>query len=909
MPSLDEGKQRLGIILNPMNKIKKIAQFLFVALVILVGTHQAAAQGTAFTYQGRLNAGASPADGVFDFRFKLYFDAAGDNQAGSTVLTNGLPVTNGLFTATVDFGEGIFNGSNFWLEVDVRTNGAATYNDLMPLQALTPVPYAIFASAASNLSGTLAASQLSGSIPLAQLPAGVVTNNESNVTLSGTLSGNGTGLTNVNAATLHGIGAASFWQLTGNSGTTPGVNYLGTADNQPLELHVNAQRALRLEVGGVSALAAFYGYPNPTGAPNMIGGSPVNSVAAGVVGAVIGGGGATNYFGAGFTNSIGTYSDFSTIGGGVGNTVQYYSVYSVIGGGYDNIVGSNSPNSMIGGGSDNIIETNADNCTIGGGADNTILSNAYASTIGGGFENTAAGVDATVSGGYQNFADANLAAVGGGQNNTNGSQGGTIGGGEENKILTGFQGVIGGGYNNFVSADYATIGGGNGNVNTGVGSFIGGGGFDGSMNAPNVISNNASTIGGGLGNSIVSGGAYSFIGGGQNNTNGSQGGTIAGGQDNYIQTGFQGAIGGGYDNYVSADYATVAGGFQNANSAAGSFIGGGEQNTNYSSDSFIGGGNNNTIWANSYQSTIGGGFENTIQTNAADSTIGGGDNNTIETNSFESAIGGGDYNTIGANSYQSTISGGGYNTIGANCIRATIAGGNINSATGAYSAVAGGLGNSATGVYAAVPGGQDNQAKGVCSIACGNGAIAQAANTFVWADGQANSFPSGGIANTFNVRATGGVWLWSAANASGGGTAGVELKPGETSWSVLSDRNAKKNFKAVNTEAVLQKLAAIPIQQWNYKWEKDDDFPNIGPMAQDFKHAFFPGRDDKSINTLEFDGVELAAIQGLNQKVDEKEARIQDQATEIKNLKQQNDSLAARLNELEATVKELTQKK
>jgi len=34
-------------------------------------------------------------------------------------------------------------------------------------------------------------------------------------------------------------------------------------------------------------------------------------------------------------------------------------------------------------------------------------------------------------------------------------------------------------------------------------------------------------------------------------------------------------------------------------------------------------------------------------------------------------------------------------------------------------------------------------------------------------------------------------------------------------------------------------------------------------MAQDFKAAFYPGRDHKSISTLEFDGVELAAIQAF----------------------------------------------
>jgi hypothetical protein len=45
-------------------------------------------------------------------------------------------------------------------------------------------------------------------------------------------------------------------------------------------------------------------------------------------------------------------------------------------------------------------------------------------------------------------------------------------------------------------------------------------------------------------------------------------------------------------------------------------------------------------------------------------------------------------------------------------------------------------------------------------------------------------------------------------------------------------------------------------------------------MSQDFKHAFFPGRDDLSISTLEFDGVELAAIQSLNARLKEKDAQI-----------------------------------
>ena len=85
------------------------------------------AQGTAFTYQGRLDVSGSVAGGLYDFRFKLYLDPLGNTQVGSTYLTNAIGVTNGLFTTTIDFGPGIFTGSNYWLEVDVRTNGVGSY--------------------------------------------------------------------------------------------------------------------------------------------------------------------------------------------------------------------------------------------------------------------------------------------------------------------------------------------------------------------------------------------------------------------------------------------------------------------------------------------------------------------------------------------------------------------------------------------------------------------------------------------------------------------------------------------------------------------------------------------------------------------------------------------------------------
>jgi hypothetical protein len=92
----------------------------------------------------------------------------------------------------------------------------------------------------------------------------------------------------------------------------------------------------------------------------------------------------------------------------------------------------------------------------------------------------------------------------------------------------------------------------------------------------------------------------------------------------------------------------------------------------------------------------------------------------------------------------------------------------------------------------------------------------------------------------------------------------------------------------------------MPITRWHYT--NDVATPHLGPMAQDFYAAFSVGMDDRHIATVDEEGVALAAIQGLNQKLEGKDAEIQ-------TLKQQNDLLAERLNELEAVVKQLAARK
>ncbi len=98
-----------------------------------------------------------------------------------------------------------------------------------------------------------------------------------------------------------------------------------------------------------------------------------------------------------------------------------------------------------------------------------------------------------------------------------------------------------------------------------------------------------------------------------------------------------------------------------------------------------------------------------------------------------------------------------------------------------------------------------------------------------------------------------------------------------------SDRAAKTNFRAIDPAKVLHLVSKLPISRWNYK-DDATTVQHIGPMAQDFGAAFgLNGGDNKSINSVDAQGVALAAVQGLNQK-----------------LNAENAALRARLNALEA---------
>ena len=200
------------------------------------------AQGTAFTYQGRLNAGVNPANGSYDLQFTPFGVASGGSAVATPLTKSPVEVTNGLFTATLDFGPGVFNGSARWLEIGVRTNGGAVFTPLVPRQPVTPTPYAVYAPTADAAATAVTAQGVSANaVTSAGIASGQVVKSLNGLRDAVTLTAgpNVSLATNANTLTISaaGGGASGGWTTTGNAGTTPSVNFLGTTDGQPLVIN------------------------------------------------------------------------------------------------------------------------------------------------------------------------------------------------------------------------------------------------------------------------------------------------------------------------------------------------------------------------------------------------------------------------------------------------------------------------------------------------------------------------------------------------------------------------------------------------------------------------------------------------------------------------------------------------
>lgn len=201
------------------------------------------AQGTAFTYHGRLNANGAPVTGAYDMRFAVYDADVGGLLVSGPIPLNAVGVTNGLFMARVDFGAGVFTGPARWLEVSVSPAGAANFQTLNPRQELTSSPYAIRAQSAGTAAS---ANDVANGAVVKSL-----NNLRDDVTLAAganvTLTPNGNTLTIASGSSLWSVNGSSAYYNTGNVG-------IGTSAPEGL---------LDVAGGGASDTSALYVRADP----------------------------------------------------------------------------------------------------------------------------------------------------------------------------------------------------------------------------------------------------------------------------------------------------------------------------------------------------------------------------------------------------------------------------------------------------------------------------------------------------------------------------------------------------------------------------------------------------------------------------------------------------------------------
>jgi hypothetical protein len=920
----------------------------------------ASAQGTAFTYQGQLDAAGTPANGSYDLTFTLFSAGSGGSAVAGPLTNSATAVSNGLFTVTLDFGSGVFDGTARWLEIAVRTNGASGFVTLAPRQPLTPAPYAILAGSATTAAG---------------VPASGVGTGTANISITGN-AGTAT------SAAYAGSAAMAYTAVTATTATTA-TNLIGNvADSQ---LSANIPR-----LNGTNSFTGTNTFPGVTVATN------VNNV---IAGAFIGNGsGLTNLNTAQFANSVltngetgitlgGTFSGNATtattannfsgsLSGDVTGT-QSATVVSTVGGqSAANIAsgasvanaatsaatantivkrdasGSFTNTSITLNGNLNLPATTAgagiiysggnpfihaygiNNFFAGGSAGNLTMSGDQNTGIGelalhnntSGYFNTANGAYALYNNtnGFSNTADGYNALYA----NTNGGYNTAIGGqalfynttGSDNTAL-GFDALaINTSGNNNIALGYlagANLATGSSNIDIG---------NQGVAGDTNII-----RIGSGQTSAFIAG-VINGNGAGLTNLNASQltGGTISLAQ-------LPGAV---LTNGQTGNVTLNGGLFLPATTTAPDAIYSGiatllfaDNNQNF----FAGVGAGNSGVSGGYNVGVGHSaltFNTTGSYNAASGSLAlqqnmtGSDNTANGYMALQQNTMGGDNTASGFNALKVNVTGN-YNTAsGSGALQSAT--GNNNIALG-YQAGSG-IGAGSNDIYIGNTGvAGDNGIIRIGTPGTHNttylaGMIQVSSNLFMnnndiqlrndlnhgvgWygtgkpfsgvnVDGPVlYGYSGGGLGYHNNNYGTNLVLYWNNSgyvgigNTSPGyllvvGTGGAYCNG--TTWVNGSDRNAKEAFTAINPRTVLEKVTALPITEWKYKAEADGS-KHLGPVAQDFHAAFgLNGTDDKHIATVDESGVALAAIQGLNQKVESENAA----------LRAENAGLKARLEKLE----------
>lgn len=491
---------------NNTSPTSRSLHLIAVGVMALAFTTTAFAQGTtAFTYQGRLNDGASPATGIYDLQFTIYDAASGGNAVAGPITHSPVSVTNGLFTTTLDFGGGVFTGDARWLDLAVKTNGAATFTALTARQPLTPAPYAIFAANTATLGGQgpgayvgKSGDTMTGAL---HLPANGLVAGSGQLALANGKVGIGT---TSPQATLNVMPSAPFDGIFVGDDATTGATGLAITLSSLTNGYADIQAVRGQGLAWGDIVLNHYGGNVGIGTTNPAAKLEVDGTVRATEFQGIGSG-LTGISGSSIASGTISAGQLQTANSPSSSQVLSYNGSSLawvnpatVGGSW--LLGGNAstgPGSFLGTTDNQPLEFKVNNQralrlepnatspnVIGGYAANAVSSGVVGATISGGGApginyNWIAANFASIGGGFENsiWGPCDASTIGGGQNNWiwNGSGGATIAGGAGHVIgPDAYYGSIGGGLANKVLGPYGTVPGGGSNECAGYYSFAAG---------------------------------------------------------------------------------------------------------------------------------------------------------------------------------------------------------------------------------------------------------------------------------------------------------------------------------------------------------------------------------------------------------------------------------------------------
>lgn len=382
---------------------QRLLAALFTAVFLCVS---AVAQTTAFSYQGSLRDGPNPANGNYDFEFRLFDALAGGAQQGAALQSLNVAVANGVFTVSLDFGAAVLPGADRFLDIAVRTAGGGTFSPLAPRTKINSEPYSIKslnAASANSLSascvgcvtaaqiGSVSGSTVTGTIPIASVPAGSgnYIQNTTSPQSSSDFSISGTGTANIfRAATQYNVGATRVLSVAGTNNIFAGVG-AGQANSTGVDNAFFGSRAGGSNTTGIRH--AFFG--SGAGLANTIGAA--NAFFGLDAGRENTTGNSNAFFGA-FAGTFNTASDNSFFGSqaGFGNGAGNRNAFFGSRAGFANSIGVD--NAFFGADAGDSNTTGVDNSFFGseaGGANTTGIRNAFLGSNAG-QSNTTGGANA-----------------------------------------------------------------------------------------------------------------------------------------------------------------------------------------------------------------------------------------------------------------------------------------------------------------------------------------------------------------------------------------------------------------------------------------------------------------------------------------------------------------------------------